>query len=83
MALIEIIRGLEDTVLLKRSGSLEKYNYYKNLVGSIDNYDITKIEEITEECINENISFGGSADILAISIFIKKMLERLVFYERQ
>ena len=83
MALIEIIRGLEDTVLLKRSGSLEKYNYYKNLVGSIDNYDITKIEEITEECISENISFGGSADILAISIFIKKMLERLVFYERQ
>ena len=53
------------------------------MVGSIDNYDITKIEEITEECISENISFGGSADILAISIFIKKMLERLVFYERQ
>ena len=81
MALVEIIKGLEDTVLLKRSGSLEKYNYFKILVGTIENYDIAKIEEITDECVDNNISFGGSADILAISIFIKKMKERLVSYE--
>lgn len=81
MALVKIIKGLEDTVLLKRSGSIEKYNYFKNLVGTIENYDIDKIEKITNECIKHNISFGGSADILAISIFIKKMKERLVSYE--
>lgn len=81
MALVTIIRGLEDTVLLKRSGSLEKYNYFKNLVGTIDVYDEVRIEEVTKECVKNNISFGGAADILAISIFIKKMKEGFISYE--
>lgn len=81
MALVSIIRGLEDTVLLKRSGTLEKYNYFKNLVGTIDVYDEVRIEEVTKECVKNNISFGGAADILAISIFIKKMKEGFISYE--
>lgn len=81
MALVSIIRGLEDTVLLKRSGTLEKYNYFKNLVGTIDVYDEVIIEEVTKECVKNNISFGGAADILAISIFIKKMKEGFISYE--
>lgn len=81
MALVSIIRGLEDTVLLKRSGTLEKYNYFKNLVGTIDVYDEVRIEEVTRECVKNNISFGGAADILAISIFIKKMKEGFISYE--
>lgn len=81
MALIKIIRGLEDTVLLKRSGTLEKYNYFKNLVGTIDVYDEDRIAEVTKECVKNNISFGGAADILAIAIFIKKMKEGFISYE--
>lgn len=81
MALITIVRGLEDTVLLKRSGSLEKYNYFKNLVGTIEVYDEVRIEEVTNECVKNNISFGGAADILAIAIFIKKMKEGFISYE--
>lgn len=81
MALISIVRGLEDTVLLKRSGSLEKYNYFKNLVGTINVYDEAQIEAVTEECVKNNISFGGAADVLAIAIFIKKMKEGFISYE--
>ncbi len=79
MALISIVRGLEDTVLLKRSGSLEKYNYFKNLVGTINVYDEAQIEAVTEECVKNNISFSGAADVLAIAIFIKKNERRFYF----
>ena len=71
-ALIRIISQIDDTVLLKRSGSIEKYNYYKKLVSS------SKLEdagEVTKECIQNGISFGGAADILVVTIFLKKMKE--------
>lgn len=70
LALIDIIRNTEDTVLLKRSGSIERYNYFKDLVGSINKYDRDIISKITEECIQNNISFGGSADLFITAIFI-------------
>ncbi|MDD4000343.1 MAG: citrate lyase holo-[acyl-carrier protein] synthase [Bacilli bacterium] len=73
MALISLIRDVEDTVLLKRAGSLEKYLHYRKLIGEIETYDLKLIKEITCECIDNNLSFGGSADLLIVAIFIKKV----------
>lgn len=78
MTLIYLIRNVDDTVLLKRAKSLEKYNYYRELVGNINQYDIKLINEVTDECIKNNISFGGSADLLVASIFLKLIERELV-----
>lgn len=71
MVLVEIIKNCEDTVMLKRSQSWDRYLYFKNLISSIDEYNYSKINEISEEFIKENISCGGSADLLITSVFIK------------
>ncbi|MDD3171851.1 MAG: triphosphoribosyl-dephospho-CoA synthase [Bacilli bacterium] len=79
MTLIKIISLADDTVLLKRAGSIEKYNYYKNRVANIKNYSIIKIKEVTDECISQKISFGGSSDLLAVVIFIAKMRKKFFY----
>lgn len=79
--LIKIISLSEDTVLLKRAGSIEQYQYFKNKISAIKKYNITKIKEITDECIAQNISFGGSSDLLAVTIFVAKMRKEF-FYEK-
>ena len=70
ITLIKIIENADDSVMLKRAGSIVKYHYYKNLITSIKNYDLAKIQHITNECIKANISCGGAADILIAAIFI-------------
>lgn len=80
--LIYLIGNVEDTVLLKRSKTIEKYNYYKNLVASITPYDLEAINKVTLECIKNNISFGGSADLLVATIFIRLIEEEFgITYE--
>lgn len=78
MALIYLIKNVDDTVLLKRAKTLEKYYYFKELVGSINEYDLELIKKVTDECIENNISFGGSADLLITSIFLKLIERELV-----
>lgn len=73
MTLIGLIRDVEDTVLLKRAGSLEKYHHYRKLIGSIEVFDEERIKNLTAECIENNLSFGGSADLLIVTIFLKKV----------
>lgn len=76
MALMALIASTEDTVLLKRAGSIEKYEKYRKLIGSVKEYDPKKIRELTEECIREHLSFGGSADLLATAVLIRKVEEK-------
>lgn len=75
LTLIELIKHCEDTVLLKRCGSVEKYLFFKNLINSIKEYNESQIKAITEECINNNVSFGGSADLLITTIYLKRFKE--------
>ena len=70
MGLIKAIAISNDSVLLKRAGSMEKYQYFKNLIISIQEYNIEEIKVVTRECINNNISCGGAADILITALFI-------------
>lgn len=78
MTLITLVRECDDSVLLKRAGSIEKYNYFRNKISDIKEYDITKINEITEEAIKENISIGGAADLLIVTLFLHMIKERYI-----
>ena len=73
-ALCYLITNIEDTVLLKRCNSIEKYNEviykFKNL-----KFNNEEINNLNDYCINNNLSFGGSADLLIVSVFVKKIYE--------
>ncbi|MDD3127312.1 MAG: triphosphoribosyl-dephospho-CoA synthase [Candidatus Izemoplasmatales bacterium] len=73
MVLIKIISNCEDTVLLKRCGSLENYHIAKRKLASITRYDEQTICEVTDWCITRKISFGGSADLLVVTCFLKRI----------
>lgn len=70
MTLINIISNKNDTVGLKRAKSFDKYFEASNKIEKIKTYDKEKIEVITNECIENNISFGGSADVLIATILV-------------
>lgn len=69
--LIFLIGKLDDTTILHRHNYEILINLkeeFKKL--DIDNLDQNKLYILEKECINKNISPGGSADLLAITIFI-------------
>ena len=71
-----ILGEIDDSVLLKRAGSFERYEQYKKLITE-SNYKNAK--EITKECIENNISIGGSADILICAVLINKLKQNFIF----
>ena len=80
-ALAFIVGDIEDTVLLKRSGSLEKYNYFKSAISGIDVNDKAELKALNEKCIKNGISIGGSADVLAAAVLMKK-LKTLWYFDK-
>lgn len=76
-ALIDLIINVEDTNLLKRCGSIENYIEIKERFKKVR---IEDIDRITEKCIKLNLSFGGSADLLIVSIFLNKINQILKIY---
>ena len=71
--LMYLIINTEDTVLLKRSGSLEFYYQVKKLFKDALLYKKQDINDLNQFCINHNLSFGGSADLLIVTMFLKKI----------
>lgn len=72
--LMYLISVSKDTVLLKRSKSLENYRYIKKLFNDSLKSSNKEVERINSYCIKNNLSFGGSADLLILTIFLKKLL---------
>lgn len=72
----QLIRTTDDTVLLKRAGSFEKYLKIKKQVAEIDVTQIEQVRTFTHWAIKENLSFGGSADLLIATLFIHDFAER-------
>ena len=70
MTLIDIISNKNDTVGLKRARSFPMYFDMANKIEKITTYDLEKIEAVTQECIDNNISFGGSADVLIATLLV-------------
>lgn len=67
-----LITHVEDTTLYKRAG----LNLVQNIKRRFEELDITDevaISKLTEQCIASHLSFGGSADLLVVSLFLKRM----------
>ncbi|MFW5888901.1 MAG: triphosphoribosyl-dephospho-CoA synthase [Bacillota bacterium] len=71
--LIYLIAEVEDTTLLKRA---KTYNYYLSIKTKFKKLEIKEVslKNLTQYCIEHNLSFGGSADLLIVTIFIKKIM---------
>lgn len=78
-ALCKITGETEDTVLLKRCRSFEKYLYFKNKISSVDPADEEAVKALTRECVENNVSIGGSADVLAAAVLITEIYKLFYF----
>lgn len=74
--LVKLIISIDDTNLLKRAGSIEEYLAIKKLFIQLDVSDSESVKELSEKCINKGLSFGGSADMLVVSIFLDQCLQK-------
>ncbi len=68
----------EDTVLLKRSGSIENYNKIKEMARKVNPYLEKDILDFTSFCIKNNLSFGGSADLFITFHFLNLLREMIL-----
>jgi holo-ACP synthase CitX len=75
MILVEIILNAEDSVLLKRAGSIEKYKQFKDELKKIDLSNPDEVTHFNQKAIDQNISLGGSADLLITYLCLKKYVK--------
>ncbi|MBU0996680.1 MAG: triphosphoribosyl-dephospho-CoA synthase [Firmicutes bacterium] len=80
IALVELIRSIEDTTLLKRADINTLY-LIKQMFARIDLSDINEIRQVSEYCVENNLTFGGSADLLIVAVFLHKV--RTLFFTSQ
>jgi len=78
ITLIYYIINIEDTSFLKRSVSYNKYQDIKRKFKELNIKNKAELEKLNKFCLDNNLSFGGSADLLVLSIFIKKINHYLV-----
>lgn len=71
--LIYYISTIDDTTFLKRARSFEFYQEVKQIFSMINPSNEEELIGLTNYCVKHNLSFGGSADLLVVTIFIKKM----------
>jgi len=77
LLLKELIIMADDTVLLKRSKTLENYYGIKEQMKNLDTRERSEVEAFTEKAIEMNLSFGGAADLMVATIFIHLIAKRL------
>ncbi len=74
----DLIIVSEDTVLLKRAGSLDKYYETKELIKKVNINSIEEVKSFTDYAISNNLSFGGSADLLIAYLYLKHIHHNLL-----
>ena len=68
--LIYFINNLDDTVLLRRCKDHKLLRKIKEDFKNLDSSKKLLINQVNNDCINNNLSFGGCADLLVVSLFI-------------
>ena len=76
-ALKDLILMTDDTVLLKRAGSIGNYFRIKDRIKAIDMNDIKQVKAFTTYAIKNDLSFGGSADLLIAVVYMKLLQDTL------
>ena len=71
--LVYLIVSIDDTTFLKRAKSLDFYFKVKEMFSNLNLRDFNQIHNLNDFCIKKGLSFGGSADLLIMSIFISRM----------
>ena len=75
--LLHIMTTLDDTNILHRSGA-EGLAYAKSeAAGLLGNFSIGGLSSMNADFIRENISPGGSADMLSLTIFIESIINNI------
>jgi triphosphoribosyl-dephospho-CoA synthetase len=74
-SLCDIVGRIDDSVLLKRSGTLERYAYFQKIISSVDIRDKKQVKKVNQECLQNNVSIGGSADVLIAAILLNGLLK--------
>ena len=69
----------EDTVFLNRASTLENYHSIKQLFKKTDLTNTENLKKLNQKMIEQNISFGGSADLLIVTIFLNTI--KLKFFK--
>ncbi len=69
-ALISLIISADDTSFLKRAGSLELYEKVKNKFKHLNSNNSEEVNQLNNYCLEKNLSFGGAADLLIITIYL-------------
>ena len=68
--LIYFINNLDDTILLRRCKNQEILRKIKEDFKNLDSSKKLLINQINKDCIENNLSFGGCADLLVVSLFV-------------
>ena len=71
--LVDFIKEIEDTSFLKRAKSINFYLEVKDMFKKLDVSNSVEVDKINDFCVKNNLSFGGSADLLIVVLFIKKI----------
>lgn len=72
-ALLNLIAHVRDTNVLHRAGE-EGLAWLQSRAGeTLSNFSIPALEALDRQCIEKNISPGGSADLLAIAFFLESV----------
>lgn len=72
---LALVANLDDTCLLHRGG-IEGLNYAKQYAGSVlESGNLNELQAMNDEFIERHLSPGGSADLLAATIYIYKVCQ--------
>ncbi|MDD5601407.1 MAG: triphosphoribosyl-dephospho-CoA synthase [Candidatus Izemoplasmatales bacterium] len=77
--LMFLIGHIEDTTLLKRAGSMEKYLEIQSMFARWTDMSDAALASLNQDCIEKGLSFGGSADLLVVICFCFRLKEQFYF----
>ena len=67
--LLKIMTQLDDTNIYHRTDDITAQRVKEDAQRVLDNFSTAAVEQLNEEFIHQNLSPGGSADMLALTLF--------------
>jgi triphosphoribosyl-dephospho-CoA synthase len=74
--LLRLMTELDDTNVLYRKGKQGYEQAKAKAAALLDNFDLAALQYLCMDFNTNNISFGGAADMLMLSLFAKELLDK-------